>query len=64
VNHSSVAFSVTLALSTFDTGQFFSAASASLSNSACEMPGTLAFRVSAEAAIFQPAPSCSSETSA
>src|ERR1043165_3067746 len=62
--YSSVASSVIVALSTFETGQFAFAVSASLVNSSFDRPGTLALSVSATAAIFQPPSTCSSDTSA
>ena len=60
--HSSVASSVIVAFSSFDTGQPALAASASFTNSSFDIPGTLPFSVSATAAIYHPPSTCSSDT--
>src|SRR6516162_9285142 len=59
-----LASSVIAALSTFETGQFFSASPAKRAKPASSRFGTFAQRVSAERLIRNPWPSCSSVTAA
>src|SRR3954464_15203099 len=62
--YSSVASSVMVAFSTFETGQFAFALSVSFVNSSLERPGTFALRVSALDEILNPPSTCSLETQA